>query len=98
VVTARLLEEGKLQVREYRWYQKLFSRQRASGYLEGWFYDPYDPSYSGVVLHSVSDNEEFDPEFPNHPLTRLRSHLKRIRESLFLFEGGEAHEGEAKNE
>lgn len=96
VITARLLQEGNLQIRMYRWYQKLFSRERASGYLEGWFYDPYDPGYSGIVLHSASDSEQFDPEFPNHPLTRLRSHLKRIRESLFFFESGDAATGQPR--
>jgi hypothetical protein len=89
IVTARLLQEGKLKPRIYRWYQKLFSRHRASGYLEGWFCDPYDPDYDGTVLCSASDSEEFDPEFPHHPLTRLRSHLKRIRESLLLLGGSQ---------
>jgi hypothetical protein len=50
--------------------------------LQGWFMDPYDPKYKGEVIRSITDNEEYDEEFPNHPLSRLRSTLKTVRESL----------------
>ena len=32
----------------------------ASGYLEGWFRDPYDPCYRAEILSSIADNGEFD--------------------------------------
>jgi hypothetical protein len=60
----------------------LYGIARSSGYLEGWFTDPYDPKYKGMVLRSVTDNEKYDEEFPDHPLSRLRSTLKTVRNSL----------------
>lgn len=51
---------------------------RSSGYLEGWVQDPYDPRYRGVALRSIADNEEYDAQFPDHPLSRLRSTLSDL--------------------
>ena len=75
-----LLDDGTIKIQEYPFYVKVFKRE--SGYLEGWFTDPYDPKYKGKVLRSVTDNEKYDEEFPDHPLSRLRSTLKTVRESL----------------
>jgi hypothetical protein len=80
VLTPRLLEDGRIKIRKHPFYLRLF--KRSSGYLEGWFADPYDPRYRGINLRSIADNEEYDDEFPNHPLSRLRSTLKTVRDSL----------------
>ena len=63
VVTATLINEGKLQPQEYelRWAQ-----------------DPYDPTYRRVdrsVLRSMSDDESYDDQFPLHPLSKVRRTL-----------------------
>ena len=79
-LTARFLESGQIKVRKHPFYRRIFTR--SSGYVEGWFVDPYDPKYRGVVLRSITDSEEYDEQFPNHPLTRLRSTLKKVRDSL----------------
>jgi len=79
-LTARLLESGQLKVRKHPFYRRIFTR--SSGYVLGWFVDPYDAKYRGVVLRSVADSEEYDAQFPDHPLTRLRSTLKTVRDSL----------------
>ncbi len=80
VLTARLLDEGAIKIRKHPFYVRPF--KRSSGYIEGWFTDPYDPKYKGKVLCSVSDNAKYDEEFPVHPLSRLRSTLKMVHESL----------------
>jgi hypothetical protein len=72
-LTARLLESGQIKVRKHSFYRRVFTR--SSGYVEGWFVDPYDAKYRGVVLRSLADTEEYDENFPDHPLTRLRSTL-----------------------
>lgn len=63
VVTATLMKEGKLSPQEYevRWAQ-----------------DPYEPAYGGVdrnVLRFLSDDESYDQQFPQHPLSKVRGLL-----------------------
>jgi hypothetical protein len=79
-LTARLLEGGQIKIRKHPFYRRVFTR--SFGYVEGWFVDPYHAKYRGIVLRSVTDNEEYDQQFPDHPLTRLRSTLKTVRNSL----------------
>ena len=52
------------------------------GTLEGWFYDPYDPSIKNGVLSNFSDQEKYDKYFPDHPLSRARKTLQYIRETM----------------
>jgi len=80
VLTPRLLEGGKIKIRKHPFYLRMF--KHSSGYLDGWFVDPYDSKYKGVVLRSVTDDEQYDEEVLNHPLSRLRSTLKTIRDSI----------------
>ncbi len=60
VVTTNLINQGKLTV---------------DGYKKYWAQDPYDPGYHGVdrrVLRSMSDDERYDEQFPEHPLSKVR--------------------------
>ena len=77
---ARLLEGGQIKILQHPFYRRVFTL--ASGHVEGWFVDPYDAKYRGIVLRSVADREEYDEQFPDHPLSRLRSTLKTVRNSL----------------
>jgi hypothetical protein len=66
VVTATLISEGKLRPEEYelRWSQ-----------------DPYEPAYHGVdrsVLRFISDDENYDEQFPQHPLSKIRYALAAL--------------------
>ena len=66
VVTATLISEGKLRLEEYelRWSQ-----------------DPYEPTYHGVdrsVLRFMSDDESYDEQFPQHPLSKIRHTLAAL--------------------
>jgi hypothetical protein len=66
VVTAQLIGEGKLAPEDYE--------RRWSG-------DPYDPTYSRVdrsVLRSMSDDESYDAQFPQHPLSTVRDLLASL--------------------
>jgi hypothetical protein len=80
LVTDTLLGTGQIRVRKYPFYLRPF--KRSSGYVEGWFRDPYDAKYRGITLRSVSDDEEYDAQFPDHPLSRLRCTLASVRDSL----------------
>jgi hypothetical protein len=66
VVTAQLISEGKLAPKDYE--------RRWSG-------DPYDPNYSRVdrsVLRFMSDDESYDAQFPQHPLSKVRQLLASL--------------------
>lgn len=80
ILTPSLLEGGEIKIRKHPFYRRIFTR--SSGYLEGWFVDPFDAKYRGIVLRSVTDSEEYDQQFPHHALTRLRSTLKTVRDSF----------------
>jgi hypothetical protein len=66
VVATTLMNEGKLSPEEYelRWGQ-----------------DPYEPAYRGVdrsVLRFMSDDESYDQQFPQHPLSKVRRMLATL--------------------
>lgn len=44
-----------------------------------WFGDPYDPDHVSAVRRNRSDDEEWDRMFAEHPLSRAREHLRRLR-------------------
>jgi hypothetical protein len=66
VVTSNLINEGKLKPEEYelRWGQ-----------------DPYDPAHRSVdrsILRFISDDESYDEQFPQHPLSKVRRVLAAL--------------------
>jgi len=66
VVTATLMKEGKLAPQDYE---------------RRWGQDPYEPAYRGVdksVLRFMSDDEAYDEEFPQHPLSKVRRVLAAL--------------------
>jgi hypothetical protein len=78
IVTAQLLEEGKLEIEE-------FEEPGSSGEIgriKGWFQDPYDSDYQGHILCSSSDDEKYDAQFPDHPLSKIRRYLMQIEETM----------------
>ena len=76
VVTNHLLARGELDL------FRLHVEGLRSQPIPGWFRDPYDPGYKGRALYSVPDDARFDALFPDHPLSRVRSCLARIRRTL----------------
>jgi hypothetical protein len=70
VVAATLVGEGKLSPDEYelRWGQ-----------------DPYEPAYRGTdrsVLRFMSDDESYDQQFPQHPLSKVRRMLATLSQHV----------------
>ena len=52
--------------------------------LEGWWRDPYDASLKTPPLRNLSEDAKYDAQFPDHPLSRLRSTLQHLETSLRL--------------
>lgn len=51
-----------------------------------WAQDPYDPTHRGPALRNKAEEEEWDAQFPEHPLSRARTYLKELRETTKLSE------------
>jgi len=54
--------------------------------MAGWAADPYDPDFQADVLRNQAEDERYDADFPDHPLSRLRRGLKDVEASLSLAE------------
>jgi hypothetical protein len=66
VITAQMINEGKLT---------------PESYCTSWAQDPYDPGYVGVdrrTLRYLSDDESYDSQFPQHPLSKVRRELRKL--------------------
>jgi len=70
VITAQLMEAGQLTIEDYQ---------------RSWAQDPYDPPCHRVerrVLRFVSDDQRFDPQFPHHPLSKVRHVLATLPRAM----------------
>ena len=47
--------------------------------LENWFYDPYDSEINEGIRMNKSEEEKYDMDFPDHPLTQVRKMLSKIK-------------------
>jgi tetratricopeptide (TPR) repeat protein len=61
--------------------------------IPGWFKDPYDPVYQGRTLRSLADDPRVDALFPDHPLSRVRMALAKLRATLELDDVDETDSG-----
>ncbi len=50
--------------------------------LVGWEVDPYDPTRRDKIMRNESEDERYDAQFPEHPLSRARGYLSVIEPSL----------------
>ena len=46
--------------------------------MKNWCVDPYDPDYKKGFLMNLSEKEEFDEQFPWHPLSLARAFIRYI--------------------
>ena len=79
-VSAQLWETGELEIKPLREAENQGEPQA----IKGWFFDPYDPSFRGPVLNSLSDDIKYDEMFPEHPLSLLRATLANVRETIVI--------------
>ena len=77
LVTAHLAERGELEIEKAE-------KADQPGSIKGWFQDPYDASYQGRTLYSMSDDERLDALFLDHPLSRIRSRLTQIQNTFAI--------------
>ncbi|MCX5380383.1 hypothetical protein [Streptomyces sp. NBC_00091] len=51
---------------------------------------PYGPGVEGGLPYHVADREEWDAEFPDHPLTLVRAALRRVTPTVILHDAFKA--------
>jgi len=49
---------------------------------EGWASDPYNPDIKKGPLMNLSEDEKYDTDFPNHPLSIIRASLQQIESEI----------------
>ena len=84
VLKAQCQERGLTGLRE----AAVFGQEAAGlgydeqGIIIGWSADPYDPTFKEGALRNLAEDERYDTEFPNHPLSRLRRYLAEIEPTI----------------
>jgi hypothetical protein len=82
VLKVECREQAATGVREAIVMAKVALPLDANNELAGWFADPYEPSARGPMVRNLSEDEQYDPLFPEHPLTRVRSLLGHVERTL----------------
>ena len=68
VIANQLMAAGELETGEHG--------------FENWRFDPYDKNHKHGTLMNLSEQELYDAQFPDHPLTQARILLKDIEQNL----------------
>jgi hypothetical protein len=52
--------------------------------LDGWQRDPFDPSYQAPLMRNLAEDEQYDAQFPKHPLSRVRRFLRSLYSTVLI--------------
>jgi hypothetical protein len=96
-------EQGTTGVREAMVLQELMQTARPSERQQlanrifpmEWKFERYEPGARGDLSFVVSDDEKYDPRFPDHPLTSVRRLLRRVERTFRVMEVNPAEPGAA---
>lgn len=80
-IQAQCGELGTTGVRDTKVLAKLKKDGTIKEGLDGWAKDPYDANYTKGALMNLSEDEKYDEEFPNHPLSKARELINFIIEN-----------------
>lgn len=70
VILNKLIASGEVQIKGQE--------------TEGWFADPYDDSHCCGILMNKSEQQLYDSDFPDHPLSVNRSLIEQIQKDIFF--------------
>ncbi len=71
-------EIGITGMRDAKIYEKAKREGKLTGDFGGWAEDPYDPADVRGLRMNLSESEEYDEMFPEHPLSVLRSFVDEV--------------------
>lgn len=63
---------------------KFEEHETGSSVRVGWWHDPYDETLTQGFLMNLSEKEEYDAEFPDHPLSVVRRWMKQVPQLVKL--------------
>lgn len=85
VVKAQCEEEGTTGIRDSFVLATMISEDRfdlseaEDGKIPGWWQNPYDSTVELPIMRNLSEDEQYDAQFPDHPLSRLRNILGQLQ-------------------
>ena len=87
VVKVQCIEQGTTGIRDNTIFELMIKNGKVKlnpekNTVEGWMKDPYDESVHLPLMMNLSESDEFDSQFPEHPLSRMRKFLKHIEETI----------------
>lgn len=87
VIKVQCIEQGTTGIRDNTIFELMIKNGKVKlnpekHTVEGWMKDPYDESVHLPLMMNLSESEEFDSQFPEHPLSRMRVFLKHIEETI----------------
>jgi len=103
VIKAQCQEMGNTGFRDTVVFQKMMGDgviKREDGKVAGWFKDPYDENLQEGPLMNLSEAEEFDVDFPEHPLSIIRDGMAKVRRRITFdkkFRGFESESTSTEN-
>jgi hypothetical protein len=71
----RILEQRRLA---------LLEKGETRDAMDGWNADPYDPNFKSELLMTFAENQIFDSDFPDHPISRARFWIEKFQKTLTL--------------
>jgi hypothetical protein len=81
-------EQGVTGVRDAVVFEKCIKDGTVSvsrkGRIDGWMADPYDATVYAPLMRNRAEAQEYDSQFPQHPLSRARQVLDRIQATVTL--------------
>lgn len=79
-VTVRFPEVGTTGVRDTTVFTtRMLDLPEDADPTDGWMADPYDRSREDPLMRNGAEDETFDSQFPDHPLTLVRAELQRLQ-------------------
>jgi hypothetical protein len=79
----RILEQRRLA---------LLEKGETRDVMIGWNSDPYDPNFKSELLMTFAENQIFDADFPDHPISRARFWIGVFEKTLTLEKSLQAFE------
>jgi hypothetical protein len=71
----RILEQRRLA---------LLEKGETRDVMDGWNSDPYNPNFKSELLMTFAENQVFDADFPDHPISRARLWIGEFEKTLKL--------------
>ncbi|MCL1468486.1 hypothetical protein [Argonema galeatum] len=75
-------EYGMTGIRDTLVYTQVMKEIDPDDPYKGWFEDPYDRTRKDAMMRNQSEDESYDNQFPDHPLSRARRYLAEIETSV----------------